>query len=87
MAKNSIGLIEVTSIAAGYLSCDAMLKAADVDSSNISDAAVVARLWIPDTASFRPLMPISAMQCGRRTTAGAPPASMTARAMCRHRHQ
>src|ERR1035438_4891952 len=31
MAKNSIGLIELTSIAAGYLACDAMLKAADVD--------------------------------------------------------
>ena len=31
MAKNSIGLIELTSIASGYLSCDAMLKAADVD--------------------------------------------------------
>src|SRR5437764_2811347 len=30
MAKNSIGLIELTSIASGYLSCDAMLKAADV---------------------------------------------------------
>ena len=31
MAKNSIGLIELTSIAAGFLACDAMLKAADVD--------------------------------------------------------
>ena len=31
MAKNSIGLIELTSIAAGYLACDAMLKAADVE--------------------------------------------------------
>ncbi|HWD00144.1 MAG TPA: BMC domain-containing protein, partial [Candidatus Sulfopaludibacter sp.] len=31
MSKNSIGLIELTSIAAGYLACDAMLKAADVD--------------------------------------------------------
>jgi microcompartment protein CcmL/EutN len=31
MAKNSIGLIELTSIASGYLSCDAMLKAADVE--------------------------------------------------------
>ena len=31
MAKNSIGLIELTSIAAGYQACDAMLKAADVD--------------------------------------------------------
>src|SRR6476469_3282018 len=31
MAKNSIGLIELTSIAAGFQSCDAMLKAADVD--------------------------------------------------------
>src|SRR5450756_974067 len=31
MAKNSIGLIELTSIASGYLACDAMLKAADVD--------------------------------------------------------
>ena len=31
MAKNSIGLIELTSIAAGYLACDAMLKAANVD--------------------------------------------------------
>ena len=31
MAKNSIGLIELTSIASGFLSCDAMLKAADVD--------------------------------------------------------
>jgi len=31
MAKDSIGLIELTSIAAGFQSCDAMLKAADVD--------------------------------------------------------
>jgi microcompartment protein CcmL/EutN len=31
MAKNSIGLIELTSIASGFLACDAMLKAADVD--------------------------------------------------------
>jgi microcompartment protein CcmL/EutN len=31
MAKNSIGLIEMTSIAAGYLVSDAMLKAADVE--------------------------------------------------------
>jgi bacterial microcompartment shell protein len=31
MAKNSIGLIELTSIAAGFQSCDAMLKASDVD--------------------------------------------------------
>ncbi|HWB87018.1 MAG TPA: BMC domain-containing protein [Bryobacteraceae bacterium] len=31
MAKNSIGLIELTSIAAGYQVTDAMLKAADVD--------------------------------------------------------
>src|ERR1700750_3230925 len=31
MAKNSIGLIELTSIASGFLSCDAMLKAAAVD--------------------------------------------------------
>ena len=31
MAKNSIGLIELTSIAAGYQVCDAMLKAADVE--------------------------------------------------------
>jgi len=31
MAKNSIGLIELTSIAAGYQATDAMLKAADVD--------------------------------------------------------
>jgi microcompartment protein CcmL/EutN len=31
MAKNSIGLIELTSIAAGYLAADAMLKAAEVD--------------------------------------------------------
>ena len=31
MAKNSLGLIELTSIAAGYLACDAMLKAADVE--------------------------------------------------------
>jgi microcompartment protein CcmL/EutN len=31
MAKNSIGLIELTSIAAGFQACDAMLKAAEVD--------------------------------------------------------
>jgi microcompartment protein CcmL/EutN len=31
MAKNSIGLIELTSIASGFLACDAMLKTADVD--------------------------------------------------------
>src|SRR3954452_16858467 len=31
MAKNSLGLIELTSIAAGYQVTDAMLKAADVD--------------------------------------------------------
>jgi len=31
MAKNSIGLIELTSIASGFLACDAMLKAADVE--------------------------------------------------------
>jgi microcompartment protein CcmL/EutN len=31
MAKNSIGLIELTSIAAGFQACDAMLKAAGVD--------------------------------------------------------
>ena len=31
MAKNSIGLIELTSIASGFLACDAMLKAAGVD--------------------------------------------------------
>jgi microcompartment protein CcmL/EutN len=31
MAKNSIGLIELTSVAAGFESCDAMLKAADVE--------------------------------------------------------
>jgi microcompartment protein CcmL/EutN len=31
MTKNSIGLIEMTSIAAGYLVSDAMLKAADVE--------------------------------------------------------
>jgi microcompartment protein CcmL/EutN len=29
--RNSLGLIELTSIAAGYLACDAMLKAADVE--------------------------------------------------------
>ena len=28
MAKDSLGLIELTSIASGFLSCDAMLKAA-----------------------------------------------------------
>lgn len=31
MAKNSIGLIELTSVAAGFETCDAMLKTADVD--------------------------------------------------------
>ena len=31
MAKNSIGLVELTSIAAGYQVTDAMLKAADVE--------------------------------------------------------
>jgi len=31
MAKNSIGLLELTSVASGFLGCDAMLKAADVD--------------------------------------------------------
>jgi len=31
MAKNSLGLIELTSIAAGFQVCDAMLKAAAVD--------------------------------------------------------
>jgi microcompartment protein CcmL/EutN len=31
MAYNSLGLIELTSIAAGFQSCDAMLKAANVD--------------------------------------------------------
>ena len=31
MAKDSIGLIELTSIAAGYQVTDAMLKASDVD--------------------------------------------------------
>src|SRR5499426_4446804 len=31
MAKNSIGLIELSSIAAGFQVADAMLKAADVD--------------------------------------------------------
>lgn len=31
MAKNSIGLIELTSIAAGFQTADAMLKASDVD--------------------------------------------------------
>ena len=31
MAKDSLGLIELTSIASGFLSCDAMLKAAAVD--------------------------------------------------------
>src|SRR5439155_2789319 len=30
MAKDSLGLIELTSIASGFLVCDAMLKAADV---------------------------------------------------------
>jgi bacterial microcompartment shell protein len=31
MAKNSLGLIELTSIASGFLACDSMLKAADVE--------------------------------------------------------
>jgi microcompartment protein CcmL/EutN len=31
MANDSLGLIELTSIAAGYQTCDAMLKAANVD--------------------------------------------------------
>jgi microcompartment protein CcmL/EutN len=31
MAKNSLGWIELTSIAAGFQACDAMLKAADVE--------------------------------------------------------
>src|SRR3954447_2426248 len=31
MSKDSLGLIELTSIASGYLACDAMLKAAAVD--------------------------------------------------------
>ena len=31
MARNSIGLIELSSIAAGFLVCDAMLKSADVE--------------------------------------------------------
>ena len=31
MAKNSLGLIELTSIASGFQACDAMLKAANVD--------------------------------------------------------
>lgn len=31
MAKNSLGLIELTSIASGFQACDAMLKAAAVD--------------------------------------------------------
>lgn len=31
MAKNSIGMIELGSIAAGFQTCDAMLKAADVE--------------------------------------------------------
>ncbi len=31
MPGNSLGLIELTSIAAGYLACDAMLKSADVE--------------------------------------------------------
>src|SRR5450432_1431357 len=30
MAKDSLGLIELTSIASGFLVCDSMLKAADV---------------------------------------------------------
>src|SRR5215475_4893160 len=31
MAKDSLGLIELTSIASGFLACDSMLKAAAVD--------------------------------------------------------
>ena len=31
MAVSSFGLIELTSIASGFLACDAMLKAADVE--------------------------------------------------------
>lgn len=31
MAKNCIGLIELTSVAAGFLACDIMLKAAEVE--------------------------------------------------------
>src|SRR6201999_3249147 len=31
MSKDSLGLIELTSIASGYLACDAMLKAAAVE--------------------------------------------------------
>jgi hypothetical protein len=31
MPKNSIGLIELSSIAAGFEACDAMLKASDVE--------------------------------------------------------
>ena len=31
MARNSVGLIELSSIAAGFEACDAMLKTADVD--------------------------------------------------------
>jgi microcompartment protein CcmL/EutN len=31
MAKNSIGMVELGSIAAGYQVCDAMLKAAEVE--------------------------------------------------------
>jgi microcompartment protein CcmL/EutN len=31
MAYNSLGLIELTSIAAGFQSCEAMLKAANVE--------------------------------------------------------
>src|SRR5579863_9619949 len=31
MAKDSLGLVELTSIAAGFQACDAMLKAANVD--------------------------------------------------------
>jgi microcompartment protein CcmL/EutN len=31
MARNSIGLIELTSVAAGFEVCDTMLKAADVE--------------------------------------------------------
>jgi len=31
VARNSIGLIELSSIAAGFLVCDAMLKAADIE--------------------------------------------------------
>ena len=72
MAKNSIGLIELTSIASGYLSCDAMLKAANVDlvlSRSIcsgkymvmvrGDVAAVQAAVVPSATSMRN------SQCGR----------------------